>query len=107
MPKQLKDKSAHLQELEAVFERRTRRFSPFDILGLRSTEQDMGVSPVEGNDPPTLRGVDTTHPHDPPTPMEEGGTALPGEEIHPRVVGSLGSTTTQYSDPPTHRGVDT
>src|SRR5215813_9641533 len=35
-------KSAHLQGLEEVFERRTRRFSPFEVLGLR---EEGGLSP--------------------------------------------------------------
>lgn len=79
MAKQVKDrKSAHLMELENVFERRTRRFSPFEVLGLKSEvnaeEQEKGgsetsaapshttektdepttiVEPMEGSDPPT------------------------------------------------------
>ena len=40
MPKRSKEKSAHLQELEGVFDRHMRRFSPFDVLGLRPSDQD-------------------------------------------------------------------
>jgi hypothetical protein len=70
MPKQPKEKSSHLQGLEAVFERHTRRFSPFDILGLRTSE---GESPelertqTDQEEQPTHMGVGATHPHDPPT----------------------------------------
>jgi hypothetical protein len=76
MTKQGKDpKSARLKQLEDVFERRTRRFSPFEILGLKSAdypeheknhgpsftsehgiEQGISISdkpPMEGSDPPT------------------------------------------------------
>src|SRR5262245_11007073 len=138
MPKQPKGKSSRLQELEAVFDRHTRRFSPFAILGLSSHDQEKddalalsgerdsslpseGVQPrVEEKEttaqmdprghgvPPTHRGVDTTHLHEPPIHMGEGGTSLPGEWIHPRVVEEKG--TTPYKDPhdggvpPTHRG---
>src|SRR6266571_1813915 len=90
MPKQPKEKSSHLQELEAVFDRHTRRFSPFAILGLSSSEQDKD---------------------DPLSTIEEGGTSLPGEEIHPRVV-EVDKETTSSLDPhgngvaPTHMSVD-
>ena len=76
MTKQVKDsKSARLKQLEDVFERRTRRFSPFEILGLKSNdnseheknhastsisnyaiEQEQSIvdgPPMEGSDPPT------------------------------------------------------
>ena len=57
MPKQPKEKSTHLQELEAVFDRRTRRFSPFAVLGLNRPEQDSVDSQAEsapgGDHPPT------------------------------------------------------
>jgi len=72
MPKQPKEKSAHLQELEAVFDRHTRRFSPFAILGLRPNEAGSEAVPHEEPEelnPPTHTGVDVTHPHDPPTLM--------------------------------------
>ena len=59
MSKQPKEKSTHLQELEAVFDRRTRRFSPFAVLGLNSPEKDSVDTQVEGDgtggkDPPTV-----------------------------------------------------
>jgi len=90
MPKQPKEKSSHLQELEAVFDRHTRRFSPFAILGLSSREQDKD---------------------DALSTIEEGGTSLPGEGIHPRVVEVQKETTSNIHPhrsgvPPTHMGVD-
>jgi len=72
MPRQPKEKSAHLQELEAVFDRHTRRFSPFAVLGLKSTESNEADSQAH-NDAPrgdsesTHSGVGGTHPQDPPT----------------------------------------
>jgi hypothetical protein len=110
MPKQPKDKSAHLQELEAVFERHTRRFSPFDVLGLRTSEQDTADPPpreAQDENASTHRGVDDTHPHDMPIHMGEGDTPLSEEGIHPRVVElpDLSSTSTA-NNASTHRGVD-
>jgi hypothetical protein len=89
MPKQAKEKSPHLQGLEAVFERHTRRFSPFDILGLRTSE---GESPelertkTDQEEILTHMDVGGTHPHDRQTHMEMGVTPLPGVGIHTRVV---------------------
>src|SRR5215831_13303498 len=77
MPKQPKEKSSHLQELEAVFDRHTRRFSPFAILGLSSSERDKD---------------------DALSTIEEGGTSAPGEGIHPRVV-EVQEETTSHTDP--------
>jgi hypothetical protein len=114
MPKQPKEKSAHLQELEAVFDRHTRRFSPFAILGLRPNEAGSEAVPHEEPEEPnpsTHTGVDVTHPHDPPTPMGEDSTPLPGEDVHTRVVVKQNLTTT-VRDPQawdmtsTHTGVD-
>jgi hypothetical protein len=61
MPRQPK-KSTHLQELETVFDRRPRRFSPFAVFGLNRPEQDSVDSQEEsaapgGNGPPTHMGV--------------------------------------------------
>jgi len=115
MPKQPKEKSAHLQELEAVFDRHTRRFSPFAVLGLRPSDAGSEAVPHEELKEPnaltTHRGVDATHPHDPPTPMEEDSTPLPGEGTHTRVVVENNLTPTdrdqQVSDVISiHRGVD-
>jgi hypothetical protein len=109
MPKQSKEKSAHLQELEAVFERHTRRFSPFDVLGLRASEQDTADPPQEAQDENISihRGVDDTHPHDMTIHPGEGDTPPSEERIHPRVVElkdlSLTSTENNIS---IHRGVD-
>src|SRR5919197_4845037 len=89
MPKQPKEKSVHLQELEAVFERHTRRFSPFDVLGLRAHEQDTADPPPQGTQEESVSthtGVDDTHPHEISPHMGEGDTSLPEEGIHPRVV---------------------
>ena len=114
MPKQPKEKSAHLQELEAVFDRHTRRFSPFAVLGLRPNEAGSEAVPHEEPEelnPPTHTGVDVTHPHDLPTLMGEDSTPLPGGDIHTRVVVEQSLTTT-VRDPQvwdvtsTHTGVD-
>src|SRR5215468_7272028 len=89
MPEQPKEKSPHLRGLEAVFERHTRRFSPFDILGLRTSE---GESPepdrtkTDQEEISTHISVDDTHPHEPQTHMKMGTTPLPGMGIHTRVV---------------------
>jgi hypothetical protein len=57
MPKQPKEKSSHLQELEAVFEQHTRRISPFDILGLRTSEGE--ISDLEGKKLPRRERLST------------------------------------------------
>ena len=110
MPKQPKEKSAHLQELEAVFDRHTRRFSPFDVLGLRSGDQETAgthVEEIKENNLSNNTHVDTTHPHVSPTNNHEGATPPPGEGIHTKVVEViLDSSTTTIDSPPTHRGVD-
>jgi hypothetical protein len=120
MPKQPKEKSPHLQGLEAVFERHTRRFSPFDILGLRTSE---GESPelertqTDQEEQPTHMGVDGTHPHDPPTHVGVDGTHIGMGTTHTKVVEVLEDLTNNTSthmgeggthphDPPTHVGVD-
>jgi hypothetical protein len=114
MPKQPKDKSSHLQELEAVFEQHTRRFSPFDILGLRTNageSPEPGRTTADQEEAPTHMGVDATHPHEPPTHMEVGGTPIPGMGIHTRVVEVKKEITNNSLHvggvPPTHMGVDT
>ena len=109
MPKQPKEKSAHLQELEAVFERHTRRFSPFDVLGLRSGEQDTAdphPRATEEDNLSTHGGVDGTHPHDLSTHRGESATPLPEEGIHTRVVEftDLSLTSTEQNTS-THGGV--
>src|SRR5262249_59228210 len=80
MPRQPKEKSTHLQELEAVFDRRTRRFSPFAVLGLNSPEDDSANSQVENavsasNDPPPPPPPGTNPPPTPPPhpPPHHGG----------------------------------
>jgi hypothetical protein len=111
MPKQPKEKSAHLQELEAVFDRHTRRFSPFDVLGLRPSEQDTSDSPSEEmhtDEVATHIGVDATHPPVAPTHPHEGATPLPGEGIHTKVVEFIEdvTVTTHTNEVATHIGVD-
>jgi hypothetical protein len=114
MPKQPREKSSHLQELETVFERHTRRFSPFDILGLRTSE---GESPerertkTDQEDTLLPIGVDGTHPHVAATHMGVDATALPGVGIHTRVVEVKEDTTTNTpmwvgGVASTHMGVD-
>jgi len=115
MPKQPKEKSPHLQGLEAVFERHTRRFSPFDILGLRASggeSTDLEGTKIDHEEIPTHIGVDATHPHDPQTHIEVGVTPPPGVRIHPRVVEVQEDLTNNGSIhvgdvPPTHPHVDT
>jgi len=66
-------KSAHLQELEDVFERRTRRFSPFEVLGLTGQrdpqtfkdeeahpdpEVGLPITPTGGFTPPSTGSAD-------------------------------------------------
>ena len=106
MPKQPKEKSSHLQELEAVFEQHTRRFSPFDILGLRTSEGESS-EPARANtdqeEISTQMGVDATHPHEPQTHMGVDATPIPGMGIHTRVV-EVKEVITNNS--PTHMGVD-
>ena len=104
MPTPPKDKSTHLHDLEAVFDRHTRRFSPFAVLGLSAPAQETGNAHVAEDDAAyTSMGVDGTHPHVPPTPMEEGGTPIPGMGIHTRVVVSKNTTTNDGAS--THMGV--
>src|SRR5215510_2968327 len=100
MPKQPKEKSAHLQELEAVFDRHTRRFSPFAVLGLRPSETGSEAVPHEKPEETNT-----------PTHMGEGSTPLPGEDIHTIAVVEKNLTTTVRDPPvwevtPTHTGVD-
>ena len=100
MPKQPQAKSTHLQELEAVFDRRTRRFSPFAVLGLNRPEQDDVDAQTKSADPGC--GDPPTHPHDPPTHPHVGTTHPPTGEW----VGELKSAedrdlTGQATHPPT------
>jgi hypothetical protein len=114
MPKQPKEKSPHLQGLEAVFDRHTRRFSPFDILGLRTSEgesPELEKTKTDQEEISTHIGVDDTHPHEPQTDMEMGATPLPGVGIHSRVVEVKQDLITygpQHVEAvaPTHIGVD-
>src|SRR5215468_4784214 len=122
MPRQPKEKSTHLQELEAVFDRRTRRFSPFAVLGLNSPEDDSTNSQVENavsasNDtpthPPTEEWVGGERSHEDPDntakithpPTEEWVGGWVGT-THPRVV-VVKNTTTDTELAPTHPHVGT
>jgi hypothetical protein len=107
MPKQPKEKSPHLQGLEAVFERHTRRFSPFDILGLRasaSENPEYEEAKPEQEESLTHTDVGGTHTHEPPIHMEMGATPLPGMGIHTGVVVVKENLTN--NNIPTHIGVD-
>ena len=114
--KETKEKSAHLSDLEATFDRHTRRFSPFEILGLRVSEdkQDENSSPaIRDNRLSTHTGVDATHPHVDTTHPPDSSTPIPEEGIHTRVVVSRSNNIPSCNDPPTegwmsttHMGVD-
>src|SRR5205814_10318536 len=80
-------KSTHLKELEEVFEKRTRRFSPFEVLSLTREQgqetakgQEFGASdstatpPLEETDP----GMG---PSNPPAPGSERPTSGPLKPI--------------------------
>jgi hypothetical protein len=51
------EKSAHLKELEEVFKKHTRRFSPFEILGLtpQKPEESSEISEAQSSEPEPLR----------------------------------------------------
>ena len=56
-----REKSEHLKDLEAAFEKRTRRFSPFEILGLDSSSGDEPESESTPEEPVEER-VDIARP---------------------------------------------
>ena len=106
-------KSEHLKDLEAAFEKRTRRFSPFEVLGLESKHKDDTEQDFELNEPidkeadevhPSLGGDSTPIPgYDTPTcgyyqSTQTWGTPTPGCTPSTRVVvnrsRSLKSSTT-------------
>jgi hypothetical protein len=120
-------KSAHLKELEEVFEKRTRRFSPFAVLGLAS-EQGPEVTKPEGPQasPVSLPAPESSNPDpgvglpatprggsDPPTPgstrptpgsegpMPGMGRPMPGMGRPTRVVVDYKYTTTKDVSRPT------
>jgi hypothetical protein len=76
------EKSEHLKGLEAVFEKHTRRFSPFEVLGLESTHRD-NLDLDSRPDEDVQEKVDMIHP--PPDmrhpPME--GLRPPMDVPHP------------------------
>ena len=82
-------KSEHLKDLEAAFEKRTRRFSPFEVLGLESkhkddTEQDFELNePIERKRMRYHPWVEIVHPSPDMThpPMDIISPPRPG--VHP------------------------
>src|SRR5215831_971623 len=80
MAKQVKDhKSAHLRELENVFERRTRRFSPFEVLGLKAeiaADQEQEEEPPRT--PALLPVVEENIPEKSSVPMGGSDPPSPG-----------------------------
>src|SRR5262245_31424472 len=120
MERRVKEKkSAHLQGLEEVFERRTRRFSPFEVLGLRDEgeltsrepDQEKLDPPMGLNDPPMGGGTQPIPGMGQVDPemgslspgMAHGGPEVgkptPGLGIPTRVV----VVTKQYNDTTTER----
>jgi len=110
-------KSEHLKDLEATFEKRTRRFSPFEVLGLESKHKDDTEQDFELNEPidkevdevhPPLGGDSTPTPgYNPPThgynqSTQTWGTPTPGWTPSTRVVvnrsRSLKNTTTMVDE---------
>ena len=87
-----REKSEHLKGLEAAFVKRTRRFSPFEILGLESERQDEPKPQDEPNQPINEK-VDIEHP-----PMGGDNPPTPGHEISTHGH----DTSTQARSTPTH-----
>jgi hypothetical protein len=107
MAKQVKkQKSSHLRELEDVFERRTRRFSPFEVLGLKSTvdiEREIDAHPALA--PLSSTEEKSEQKSDPPTPGPDGpipgmGSPTPGMD-GPIIVVEEGNITTTNMNTPT------
>src|SRR5262245_30830113 len=132
MDRQVKGKkSAHLQELEEVFEQRTRRFSPFEVLGLHPTPDSQTLEDQEVPDAMVGIGEPSMGVLNPPPPGSlrpipgegyidpGGGLPIPGMGKPPRVVEEYNITTTRGPtpgvglpgpslggvDPPTHEAV--
>ena len=91
MPKEARGKSPHLQDMEEKFAKRTRRFSPFSVLGL-SGDGDIGDETSVDNDaqladqaetPVLNKGVDETHRGVESTHVD----STPGSRTHPYVGG--------------------
>src|SRR5262245_33460615 len=124
MAKLIKDhKSVRLRELEDVFERRTRRFSPFEVLGLTSEKKDEQLQEITASetaeeeakteDQPLQNMLDPNPPMgvaNPPTPgptrpTPGAGRPRPGMGRPTVVVDNIYTTTTEGpthgSDPPT------
>lgn len=98
-------KSEHLKGLEAAFEKRTRRFSPFEILGLDSAGGD---DPEGGPAPDSLPESDALAKDTPdttPPPMGGYSTPMGGYEISTPGYDTPthGRTTSIHGEaPPTH-----
>jgi hypothetical protein len=98
-----KKKSAHLKELEEVFERHTRRFSPFAVLGLTPDEEEatqlpadseltsLPATPTPGSDIPPTGSLSPSSGVEKPEP-EEGleAPSLSGSESPIHAVDLLG-----------------
>jgi hypothetical protein len=112
-------KSSRLQELEEVFDRRTRRFSPFEVLGLKpessvDTPSEVSV-PLETSENELDENIDETTQDlarpippmgvpDPPThgrtrPTHSMGLPIPGLGRPPKVVVDLNITTSTQRRP--------
>jgi hypothetical protein len=107
-----KKKSAHLKELEEVFERHTRRFSPFAVLGLTPDEEEASQPPAD-SELTSLIAIPTPGPDIPPTgslapssraekPKPEGGfepPSPPGSESPIYTAGPIGPPSPGLSRP--------
>jgi hypothetical protein len=87
-----REKSDHLKGLEAAFEKHTRRFSPFEILGLESERKDEPGHHAELSEL-VEEGVDIKNP-----PLGGDDTPTPGYEISTHGCGE----STQTWSTPTH-----
>lgn len=88
-------KSEHLKDLEAAFVKRTRRFSPFEILGLEPEHRDEPEHHSKLNEPNELieAWVDEVHP-----PMGGDNTPTPGYDVSTHGY----DESTQARSTPTH-----
>jgi hypothetical protein len=98
-----KKKSAHLKELEETFERHTRRFSPFAVLGLTPHEEEPAEPPENAEPisppatPPPGSEIPPTGFHSPPSGSERSAP----EEVPERPLPS-GPDSPVYGGGPTN-----
>src|SRR3954462_8346485 len=80
-------KSTHLQKLEDVFEQRTRRFSPFEVLGLTRTLDsqtlDDGRKNIDSDTGQSDQRVDIYPGSTRPTPPPGSSSPPPGSSRPP------------------------